>query len=337
MADSNPLTDRDTKRATLNIAGGIALYILFGLLLWMLLNAYIEPNAITKASQKATVKKELIQALGFIMAGLAGAVGIIISWRNLQQAQANLRLTQEGMKQTQEGTQESLQLTREQLQLSREDGQLSRESQITERFTRATDQLGATDADGEPQIETRLGAIYTLERIARDSERDYWPIMELFTAYIRHNAPWPPKKDSKKDFEETPNNTDVGESEVSPSTEIQAILRVLWRRGRHRGKGEDYGLNLIKVDLRGGIIGVTHLEGALLRNSNLKKAFLEGAHMQQAYLLQAHLQGAHLQGANLQEAHLQGANLQDAEVTDEQLADTLSLKSATMPDGSKHT
>jgi hypothetical protein len=45
---------------------------------------------------------------------------------------------------------------------------LSRKGQITERFTRAIDQL-----DYRKSLEVRLGAIYALERIARDSERDH--------------------------------------------------------------------------------------------------------------------------------------------------------------------
>ena len=84
---------------------------------------------------------------------------------------------------------------------------------ITERFTRAVEQLGAEkvvkmetplperDAKGrfqkakesiertEPNIEVRLGAIYALERIAQDSERDHIPIMETLCAYVRENAP----------------------------------------------------------------------------------------------------------------------------------------------------
>src|SRR5689334_5587577 len=35
--------------------------------------------------------------------------------------------------------------------------QLNREGQITERFTRAIDQLGATDNDGKKRLELRLG------------------------------------------------------------------------------------------------------------------------------------------------------------------------------------
>ena len=35
----------------------------------------------------------------------------------------------------------------------------------------------------------RLGGIYALERIARDSEKDHGPIMEVLTAYVREKAP----------------------------------------------------------------------------------------------------------------------------------------------------
>jgi hypothetical protein len=74
---------------------------------------------------------------------------------------------------------------------------LQREGQITDRFSRAIDQLGAiqpggaADADGKPKInlEVRLGGIYALERIAHDSPKDQWSIMEVLTAYLRENSP----------------------------------------------------------------------------------------------------------------------------------------------------
>ena len=60
--------------------------------------------------------------------------------------------------------------------------QIAQEGQITERFARAIGQLGDT------KLEVRLGGIYALERIARDSTRDHWTIMEVLTAYVRENA-----------------------------------------------------------------------------------------------------------------------------------------------------
>src|SRR5215204_1260417 len=67
--------------------------------------------------------------------------------------------------------------------------EISQEQQVTERFTRSIDQLGATDDKGKKTLEIRLGGIYALERIARDSKRDHWPIMETSTTYVREHAP----------------------------------------------------------------------------------------------------------------------------------------------------
>ncbi|MBA3947652.1 MAG: hypothetical protein H0X37_24240 [Herpetosiphonaceae bacterium] len=63
---------------------------------------------------------------------------------------------------------------------------VTRRGQITERFTRAIDQLGSDN------LAVRLGAIYALEQIARESEKEYYrPIVEILTAFVRANAPWP--------------------------------------------------------------------------------------------------------------------------------------------------
>src|SRR3954447_12289204 len=64
---------------------------------------------------------------------------------------------------------------------------LNRAGQITERFTRAIDQLGNAELD------VRLGGIYALERIARDSKDDHPQVVEVLTAYAREHAPWPPR------------------------------------------------------------------------------------------------------------------------------------------------
>src|SRR5215213_3075144 len=117
---------------TFAVLGGIMLYILFGLLLWWGLDKYIQPTS-------STEKKDLMQALGLILAGVAGGVGIYFTWRNQ-------RLTQESLESTRESTEENLRLTRER--------------QITERITQAFDQLGSE------KLEIRLGGIYALERIA---------------------------------------------------------------------------------------------------------------------------------------------------------------------------
>ena len=58
---------------------------------------------------------------------------------------------------------------------------VAREGQITDRFAKAIELLGSADENSEPQMVLRLGAIYSLERIARDSPRDHWTVMEVLT------------------------------------------------------------------------------------------------------------------------------------------------------------
>src|ERR671912_1745998 len=77
------------------------------------------------------------------------------------------------------------------IEISQQELEATRDQQVTERFTRAIDQLGATDSEGKnKKLEIRLGGIYALERIARDSpERDYSTVMEVLTAFVRENTP----------------------------------------------------------------------------------------------------------------------------------------------------
>ena len=186
--------------------------------------------------------------------------------------------------------------------------QLSRQGQITERFTRAIDQLDYTKA-----VEVRLGGIYALERIARDSpQTDHWPIMEVLTAYVREHAQW---SEAKLGPEESPD-------EAKPAVDIQAVLTVLSRRSQWYQNGELQCLDLRQTDLRranlpsahleGASFGGAHLERANLGEAHLEAAALGGAHLERAYLFAAHLEGANLGGAHLERAYLGGAHLEGA-------------------------
>src|SRR2546425_4452568 len=55
----------------------------------------------------------------------------------------------------------------------------TQEGQITDRFTKAITQLGDTN------LAVRLGGIYALERIAKDSASDHGSVMEVLTAFVR--------------------------------------------------------------------------------------------------------------------------------------------------------
>jgi len=168
-----------------------------------------------------------------------------------------------------------------------------RQRRITESYSKAVEQL-ASD-----KVELRLGGIYTLERVSRESPNDYRTVMETLTAFVRERARWKePEVDAAVLIHE-------------PSTDIAAVLAILVRRpaaGLDRERSEGWSLDLRGVDLRGGAdLEAVHLAGAYLWG-----AHLEGAYLLEAHLEGAHLEGMHLEGANLTDAHFEGAQLKEA-------------------------
>jgi len=204
---------------------------------------------------------------------------------------------------------------------------VNREGQITERFTRAIDQLG-----NQNNLDVRLGGIYALERVARDSEQDHGPIMEVLTAFLREHARWQnPDLPTKPDPDALPTRL---------RADFQAVARVLARRPEQRRQHEDERLDLSGVDLRNGGLIEAHLEGAILIGAHLEGALLIGAHLEGAILIWAHLEktilsGAHLEGAILRGAHLEGADLSGAHgLVQAQLASAITNDRTELPEWS---
>ncbi len=176
---------------------------------------------------------------------------------------------------------------------------VAQEGQITERFTRAIDQLGSG------KMEIRLGGIYALERIAQDSEKDHWPIMEVFTTYVRENVPWSEPDEYEPIEDNDPN--------YKPRTDIQAILTVIGRRKEAFREKETRALNLSHTDLR----------EMNLRESQLDRAGFTGANLNEARLVKASLQGANLSFARIDEARLNRANLEGADLWSAKLREAI--------------
>ncbi|MGI8477098.1 MAG: hypothetical protein ACR2OO_12085 [Thermomicrobiales bacterium] len=112
------------------------------------LQGYVAP---TNAAEKAALVQAQLQASAVLVQVLGGLLLI----GTLHTALHTVRQTQQG------------------LEINREQLRVAQEGQITDRFTKAIEQLGATRSDGRPHLEIRLGGIYAFERIARDSLRDH--------------------------------------------------------------------------------------------------------------------------------------------------------------------
>jgi hypothetical protein len=151
------------------------------------------------------------------------------------------------------------------------------------------------------------------------------------SAYIRENAPWPPKssKSSEGTFIKPPRESFVSDSAANetaehdkgaeqdaeptpqtPPADIRAILDVLKRREEDRVPEK----HRVIFDLRG-----TDLRSADLIRVNLQGAYLHEANLGEAYLNEAHLEGAYLTDTNLREAYLDGAHLEGAYLNDAHL------------------
>lgn len=193
--------------------------------------------------------------------------------------------------------------------------QVAERGQQTERFTKAIEQLGATDDRGQPRLEVRLGGIYALERLARDSEYlDYWTIVEVLTAYVRRNSSYTAEIDADP----------TSDGYENLRIDIQAVMTVLGRRDKVDKEGGV--LNLSATDLRGAdlrhaslqraILEFSRLDGANLKLANLEETVLSNASLNNADLTKARLVGTYLACAGLQGAQLGRAVLDGADLTE---------------------
>jgi pentapeptide repeat protein len=186
---------------------------------------------------------------------------------------------------------------------------LSRDGHVTDRFTKANEQLGSASTD------VRLGAIYSLERIMDDSARDYPTIVELLAAFIREHTKLAGQAERRTKYE------DHGGSGPPPLyTDAQAALTVLGRRPT--GREERGKLNLQSTDLMGANLGGAVLPGVDLSFADLSGANLTGANLAGANLTGAELAGAVMIGTNLSEANLSHAKLHNVALTKANLRKT---------------
>jgi len=191
-------------------------------------------------------------------------------------------------------------LSRRTLQLSMRAFELSEQGQVTDRYTKAIEQLGSD------KIDVRIGGIYALERVARDSARDHPTVMEVLTAFVREHS-----------IERWVRATGNPRPERSIRPDIQAALTVVLRRdsGRDIRELDLSGADLSLVDLSGASLVGTNFVSAALTDAMLDRVDLSGAQLRAAQLNRAKLSGAYLSKADLTDANLSGALLVEADLS----------------------
>lgn len=214
-----------------------------------------------------------------LLQGIGGAVlllGAYFTYRQLQNGRDQLEVARQQAQATAEQAGEQL--------------ALAQQGQVTERFTRAVDQLGS------PEVDIRIGGIYGLERIARDSAADRVAVVEVLAAFVRNHAPWPPKTQSGEPVDRLRRRM----------PDVQAAMTVL---GRVHWRDSSVELELSDTDLRR-----VHLKDADFRGARLHDVHLESGLLTRVVLRHADLGNAHLQDASLRDVDLEGADLHDADL-----------------------
>jgi uncharacterized protein YjbI with pentapeptide repeats len=200
--------------------------------------------------------------------------------------------------------------------------QVNKQGQVTERFTRAIEHLGSDD-----KLDVRLGGIYALEQIARDSSTEHGAIVEILTAYVRGHAP-------RAGLDPDPNPVELPPLRMR-AADVQAAMTVLGRR--QVVPGDPPVLELGGLDLRNATLPRTNLSAATLAGvdlsgANLRGADLQGADLRQARFRKADLREATLRGARLQDADLREATLAGADLERADLEGAI-LREADLTDG----
>jgi Pentapeptide repeats (8 copies)/Protein of unknown function (DUF2934) len=179
---------------------------------------------------------------------------------------------------------------------------------INETYSKAVSQL-ASD-----KLEERLGGIYTLENISKESPDDYWTVMETLTAFVRERSQRNYAEFKKSDERIAPlahalwehwGKPEGKDDEIwtkaiqqgeHPTTDIAAVLTVIKRRSkrnREREEANHWRLNLSRAVLKNANLKGANLQNAILWGTDLRNANLWGARLEGAINRGAHLQGAH--------------------------------------------
>lgn len=217
--------------------------------------------------------------------------------------------------------------------------ELSSEGQYTNRFSTAVVLL--KDAD----VSVRLGGLYALERVAKDSPKDHKVIMEILAAYIRERSKAQKEEFEKKKIADT-NKTQSDQTDqsnqpesnvnfadyeavnsyrmhekfedVMPPADVQAAIEIISRR-KQENDAKDFafdftGANLIKASLSNNHLPKLILDGANLKGANFADSQLNDVRAFNTNLSFTKFYRARLYSADFYGANLVGARFDEAEL-----------------------
>jgi uncharacterized protein YjbI with pentapeptide repeats len=277
---------------------------------------------------------KLVSSGGIVVTGfrttLVAIAAGIFTWANLVLSRKKHDLERQQFAESQKQFETTL---RETQARDAQQAELTREGQVTDRYVEAVKLLGNANQH------QRVGGIYALERILKDSEADRPAIVDVLSVFARTGPgsqvvdDAPSKGRIRRQVERPPGQ--------SGTADVQAAVTVLGRWPQtHDGdldlsRADLRGLNFLKAELCGANMSASQLDGALLAEANLSDGHFLGAKLRLAWmtsavarnadftdadlsrstLQQVDLEGARLHRANLSHANLWEANLRQTDLT----------------------
>ena len=185
-----------------------------------------------------------------------------------------------------------------QVEAANEQAIIAHQGHITDRFSRSVEHLGSE------QLPVRLGGIYALWRLIKDSsERDVISVIDILCAFVRnppHEISQGPNPGASEDGQASAEKAEKADSTKKIRPDVQTVLNLIGNeKADYRALLPDgYRLDLTGADLAGANLTDANLTGARLWNANLTSARLWNANLTNAELPFANLTGADLADAN---------------------------------------
>ncbi len=286
------------KRAYIIVAGivGFALLILF---VRLYLEILLFEWDITKTTRNADSS---IRNLAIAFLGTTSSIGALFGFfLAILRSEENKRQNDVAEKQSKTALAQSKiantqsEIANKQAETANKQAETAEQGLITDRISKAVDGLSKINQKDKPVIEARFGALYALERIAKDSERDHVQIIEIICAYIRTNS-----SNDNKEIITNPLREDIREA-------LTIIgRRETWSKDKSRlqiEKTQGMHLNFFNCYLKGAELYDTDLSGANFYKANLQHAWLSGANLTNARILDMDISSATLTDVKTNGAH----------------------------------
>lgn len=213
-----------------------------------------------------------------------------------------------------------------QTQISDAKTQIDRETYYTTIFAKSVELMGLVreskraTADGNeitlsvPNIESRLGALYSLERLLSESVRDQRAIIETICPYIRENS----------SLEIAQDETEAAHFLLTKSSpkptrraDVQAALTIIGRRPeiiRARAEREEWRIDLRNANLMAYDFSNLNYDNARFDNSCLNAANMSGGSFIGCVFKNTGMRAANMTATIFQEADFDHCDLHGAEI-----------------------